>query len=314
MFLGAYSIADIKANFEPGPLQVNILSPKGYGDVNPVLLNISAWMFLDPLKGSENRYVTYSLDGQANVTMTPVYRGVSGSGYYSESLVTSQANLPNLSDGWHAVMVYVKYDYGSSINEGSARVEFLIGKLYSPNPNAPVLRIAYPTYTQVFPEKQPIPYFINISIPPSSWFGNNLLRGEIYSVSYMLDNSTNITTIAGADGGPYGPIVSNGSGPAFVPVFTVNDPTKTLTGSIPAQSIGNHTLIFLIDWSDYGKNYMRSSFGTRFSVSDKISQPINMPSPTPTVPELSWLIIVSLLITPLMAALWQKLKRNTKHE
>jgi hypothetical protein len=216
--------------------------------------------------------------------------------------VTSQANLPNLSDGWHVVMVYVKYDYGSWINEGSARVEFVIDKLYIPNPYAPLLRVEFPTKTQVFPEKQPIPYFINISIP-SSWFGNNL-HGEIYSVSYALDNSTNIIAIAGHDEGLYGQIVMNGSAPAYIPVFTVNYPTIILTGTIPVQSIGNHTLVFLILWSDYGENIMTSTFGTRFSVSDKISQPINMPSqidqtsgPTPAIPELSWLIVVPLLIS-----------------
>ncbi len=100
-------------------------------------------------------------------------------------------------------------------------------------------------------------------------------------VSYVLDNTTNITAIAGRDtarGGPNGPIVINGSTPAFIPVFTVNYPTIILTGTIPAQSPGNHTLVFLILWSDYGDNIMTSNFQTRFSVSDKISQPINMPS------------------------------------
>ena len=129
MFLGAYNIVGVKANFEPGPLQVNIISPTSYWDnTNPVLLNISAIMFLDPLTGSENRSITYSIDGRGNLSMTPIYQGVFGTGGYSYSLVTSQANLPNLSDGWHVIMVYVKYDFGSWINQGSARVEFAIGK------------------------------------------------------------------------------------------------------------------------------------------------------------------------------------------
>ena len=280
MFLGAYNIIGIRANFEPGPVQVTIVSPKSYGsNTNPVLLNISATAFLDPLKSSENRYVTYSIDGQGNLSMTTVYHGVSGSGDYSFSSVTSQVNLPNLPDGWHSVMVYVKYDYGTWINEGSARVEFAIGKPTTLNPNAPFLKVEFPTYTQVFPEKQPIPYFINISIPPS-WFGNSLLHGEIYSVSYVLDNTRNITAIAGSDtskGSPHGPIVINGSTPAFIPVYTINYPTILLTGTIPAQTPGNHTLVFLVLWSDYGDNIMTSNFQTRFSVSDTINQPINVP-------------------------------------
>ena len=115
-------------------------------------------------------------------------------------------------------MVYVKYDCGNWVNEESARVEFPIGKPTTLNPNAPSLKVLFPTYTQVFPEKQPIPYFLNISIPPS-WFGNNLLHGQIYSVSYVLDNTTNVTAIAGSDttkGGPNGPIVINGS---TLPIF-----------------------------------------------------------------------------------------------
>ncbi len=282
MLLGAYNIVGVMANFEPGPLQVTIVSPKSYGyNANPVLLNISVTMFLDPLKGSENRYVTFSIDGQGNLSMTPVYQGVSGSGGYSFSSVTSQVNLPNLSDGWHTVMVYVKYDYGTWTNVGSARVEFAVGKPTTLNPNAPFLKVEFPTYTQVFPEKQPIPYFVNISIPPS-WFGNNLLHGEIYSVSYVLDNTKNIIAIAGSDttkGGPSGPIVINGSTPAYIPVYTVNHPTIILTGTIPAQLPGNHTLAFLILWSDYGDNIMTANFQTRFSVSSEIGQPINLPSP-----------------------------------
>ncbi len=280
MLLGAYNTIGVRANFEPGPVQVTIVSPKSYGSsANPVLLNISIMAFLDPLKSSEKRYITSSIDGKGNVSMTPVYQGVSGSGAYSFSSVTSQVNLPSLPDGWHSVMVYVKYDYGTWINQGSARIEFAVGKPTTLNPNAPFLKVEFPTYTQVFPEKQPIPYFINITIP-SSWFENNLLNGEIYSVSYVLDNTRNIIAIAGSDtskGSPHGPIVINGSTPAFIPVFTVNYPTIILTGTIPSQTTGNHTLLFLILWSDYEDNIMTSNFQTRFSVSDKISQPVNVP-------------------------------------
>lgn len=283
-FLGACNTVGTRANFEPGPVQVTIVSPRSYGNnTNLVLLNISATAFLDPLKSSEKRYFTYSLDGQANVSMTPVYQGVSGSGGYSYSSVNSQAILPNLSEGWHNLMVYVKYDYGSWINEGSARVEFTVGKQITLNPNAPFLKVNIPTYPQVFPTNQPIPYFLNISIP-LSWFGNNLLHGEIYSVSYVLDNSRDITAIAGSDtskGSPHGPVVINGSTPAYIPIYTVNYPTIILTGTIPAQSLGNHTIIFLILWSNYMENIMTSNFQTRFSVSDTISQPTNVPSQIP---------------------------------
>jgi hypothetical protein len=145
MFLGVYNIIVVRANFEPGPVQVTIVSPKSYGsNTNPVLLNISAMAFLDPLKGSENRYISYSIDGKGNLSMTPVYRGVSCSGGYSFSSVTSQVNLPNLPDGWHTVMVYVKYDCGIWINEGSARVEFAVGKPTTLNPNAPFLKVETP--------------------------------------------------------------------------------------------------------------------------------------------------------------------------
>jgi len=236
-------------------------------------------MFLDPLNGSENRYITYSIDGKANVSMAPVYEGVIHNGSYSFSSVTSQVNLPNLSDGWHIIMVYVKYNYGTWTNEGSARVEFVVSKATAPNPNSPLLKAIIPTSPQVFPEKQPIPYFLNISIPPS-WFGNNLLHCEIYSISYVIDNTGIITGIAGADGakGPHGPTVINCSKPAYIPVYTVDLPYITLTGTIPSQSLGNHTMDFQILWSDYGDNIMASNFLTRFSVSDKINQPINTPS------------------------------------
>ena len=275
------SFAFVDANFSPGPVQVFISSPNSSGsNTNPILLKISALMFLDPLNSSENRYIAYSVDGQANVAMTPVYQGVINDGGYSFSSVTSQADLPNLPEGWHVIMVYVKYDYGTWKNEGSARVEFAVGRPTAPNPNSPLLKAIIPANSQIFPEKQPIPYFLNISIPPS-WFGNNPLDGEIYSVSYVLDNSRNITGIAGADAakGPHGPIVINGSKPAYIPVYTVNHPYIILTGTIPAQPLGNHTMSFQVLWSDYRDNIMKSNFLTRFSVSDKISQPINTPLP-----------------------------------
>lgn len=242
-------------------------------------------MFLDPLEGSENRYITYSIDGQANVAMTPTYQGVTKEGSYQFSSVTSQATLPNLPDGWHTIMVHVKYDYGSWTNEGSARVEFCIGKPTTPNPNSPLIRINIPASPQVFPEKQPIPYFLNITIPPS-WFGNSMLNCKIYAVSYTLDTSRIITGIAGADAakGPHGPIVINSSTPAYIPIYTVNHPNIILTGTIPPQTLGNHTMTFQILWSDYGDNIMTSYFLTRFSVSDGISQPINLPSQAAQTP------------------------------
>ena len=64
-------------------------------------------------------------------------------------------------------------------------------------------------------------------------------------------------------------------------MYTVNYPTIILTGIIPAQSPGDHTIIFLILWSDYGDNIVASNFQSRFSVSDTISQPINVPSQIP---------------------------------
>ena len=96
----------------------------------------------------------------------------------------------------------------------------------------------------------------------------------------------------------------NGTTLAPIPLFTVNHPTIILTGTIPAQSLGNHTMIFVILWSDYGENLMTSNFATRIYVSKETSQPTSMPSqvvqtsgPTPTVPEISWLVVLALLLT-----------------
>jgi hypothetical protein len=319
IFLGAYNISGVKANFEPGPVQVNIISPKSYGNItNPILLNVSATMFLDPLKDSENRFFTYSIDGQKNVTMTPVYQGVFGSGGYMYSSVASQAELSDISNGWHSIMVYVEYDYGTFVNTGSARVEFVVGKPTSFNPNAPFLTVNSPMYTQVFQENQLIPYDLNISIP-SAWFQNNLLNGKIYSVSYVLDNTTEVHAIAGSDaakGGPEGPIVMNGSTPAYIPAFTAENPTIILTGKLPVQSLGNHTIHWLILWSDYGDNLMTANFQNRFLVSNEISQVSNSAietTPTPTVPELSRLVVLPLFISLFAIAVALKIKRRKTH-
>ena len=206
--------------------------------------------------------------------MTPIYQGVFSSSSFTFSQVTAQANLPNLSDGWHTIMVYGKYHYATWDNTGSARVEFLVGKPTASNSNAPSLAVNSPKHAQAYAENQPIPYALNITLP-ASWFqSSSHLQGKIYSVDYTLDNSKNITAIAGSDpakAGPDGPPVMNGSTPAWIPAFSAQNPNIILTGTLPAQTSGNHTLLLMILWSDYGDNIMTANFASHFSVGNSQS-------------------------------------------
>lgn len=113
LLLGLWVVGEVKANFSPGPPQVTIISPTNNSPTtNIVSLKVTITVFLDKLTTSEHRWIAYSLDGQNNVTMSPNYQGVSGSGEFQYSTVTAEATLFGLSEGYHSLAVYAKYDYG----------------------------------------------------------------------------------------------------------------------------------------------------------------------------------------------------------
>ena len=260
------------ANPSPGPPNVSIYSPTSYGrNSNNVFLNVTVETFQDSLKSSENRWIAYSLDNQNNITLIPNYQGESISSGYPFSVVTANTVLW-VPDGWHNITVYAKNDYDGWIIEGKARVDFVVGTPKGPNPTAPLVFINSPNNTQVYEENLPVPYSFTISVP-YSWFQNNQVAGELYSVFYTLDNSTNLITVAGRDminGG----LVINESKPAFIPVFTIENPTVNLTGTIPPQPLGKHTIMVYLFWKDYENNNPTSNhFLSHFSVGNQTAQP-----------------------------------------
>ncbi len=282
LFAVALVIADLKvvevakANFKPGPIDISIISPKN-DDVttNTVPIKVSIIVFVDPLNTSEHRWIAYSLDGQNNVTMIPNYQGVSGSGLFQYSTVTAEGTLSNLPEGYHSLVVYAKYDYGSRINEGATRIKFSVGYptgLPPPDECTPALTINYPDQNQNFSENSRISFSITIT---KAIAGSGTLR----TVGYTLDK--NLTIIAGENltdaNGPRSEIVFNESFPAFIPPFMKNNPNITLTGYLPTLSIGSHKMQIFLFYYGLMDKYAQTTFSniTYFSVGNQTNQQSN---------------------------------------
>ena len=276
LLLGLWVVGEVKANFSPGPPQVTIISPTNNGyTTSMVSLKVTITDFLDKLTTSEHRWIAYSLDGQNNVTMAPNYQGVSGSGEFQHSTVTAEATLFGLSDGYHSLAVYAKYDYGTWVNEGGASRKFSVGfpvGLPPTDENTPIITINNPSQSQTFEENSMVPYFISITKPTGGF-------GSIRTIGYTLDKS--LTIIAGEDiksaDGPRSGFVFNGSFPAFVPQFMGDRKNVTLTGYLPSLSAGSHKMQVFVYYYDPGDDYAQTTLSgiSYFSVGNQTTQPPN---------------------------------------
>ena len=189
LLLGLCIVGEANANFKPSPVDITINSPTNNGvTTSTVSLKVTITVFLDMLNTSEHRWVAYSLDGQDNVTMSPNYQGVSGSGEFQYSTVTAEGTLVGLSEGWHSLAVYAKYDYGNWVNEGAEKIKFSVGTpvgLPPPDENTPIIIINYPSQDQNFEEDSRVPFLITITKPIAGF-------GSIRTIGYTLDKSRTI--------------------------------------------------------------------------------------------------------------------------
>ncbi|HLN45942.1 MAG TPA: hypothetical protein VK209_09585 [Candidatus Sulfotelmatobacter sp.] len=303
-----------KANFKPGPIDISIISPKN-DDVttNTVPIKVSIIVFLDPLKTSDYRWIAYSLDGQSNVTMIPNYQGVSGSGLFQYSTVTAEGTLSNLPEGYHSLVVYAKYDYGSRINEGATRIKFSVGYPASLPPSdeyTPTITIDNPNQNQNFNEDSRISFSITIT---KAIAGSCTLR----TVGYTLDK--NLTDIAGENlksaNGPRSEIVFNDSFPAFIPPFINNNPNITLTGYLPALSTGTHKMQVFLFYYDPIDEYAQTALSniTYFSVGNQIDQQSNSRIDLSIQPFITTLIVACIVLV-IIISLGLLIYRKHNHE
>ncbi len=308
LLLASFLVNVTNANFKPSPVEISIISPaQSRPNSSTVPINVSITVFLDYLNSSEHRWVAYSLDGQQNVTMSPKYHGVSGSGEFQSSTVTAEGILSGLSEGYHSLTVYAKYDYGTWINEGVAKAKFSVGvpvSLPLTDEYTPIITINSPSPNQSFEKATTVPFSITITKPTGG-------LGSIRTVGYGVDG--NLTIIAGenikyANAPPTG-FVFNGSVPAYPPIFMGNSKTVTLTGYLPSLIEGSHKIHVFIFYYEPSNDYCQTtdSGTTTFYVGNQIIQPNDLASPTPTVPELSFFIILPLLISMFSVAVITKL-------
>jgi hypothetical protein len=265
-----------RANFSPSPIDITINSPTNNGNTtSTVSLKVTITVFLDLLNTSENRWIAYSLDGQDNVTMSPNYQGISGSGEFQYSTVTAEGTLFGLSEGWHSLAVFAKYDYGNWVNEGAAKIKFSVGTpagLPPPDENTPIITLNYPSQDKNFEENSVVPFLITITKPIGGF-------GGIRTIGYTLDKSR--TIVAGENlqypDDPRSEIVFNGSFPAFVPPFMGNSQNITLSGYLPSLPTGSHKMqIFVFYYDPMGKYAQKAvSNISYFSVGNQTIQPPN---------------------------------------
>ena len=126
------------------------------------------------------------------MTLSPKYRGVSGSGEFQYSTVTAEGTLSGLSEGYHSLTVYAKYDYGTWINEGVAKAKFSVGVPVGLPPTdeyTPIITINSPSPNQNFEKATTVPFSITITKPTSG-------SGNIRTVGYAMEGG-NLTIIAG---------------------------------------------------------------------------------------------------------------------
>lgn len=144
LLIGLSIIGLVRANPNPVPAPMSIgvwYSP----DKNPTVLNVDITVCYDT--NNCTREAWYSLDGQENVSIPLVFKGMIGlGGDFPASQVTAQVKTPVLS-GAHTIKVSVKYDYGDSVNHHgfvlTGSKTLYIGQP-EPTPTPPLLTIISP--------------------------------------------------------------------------------------------------------------------------------------------------------------------------
>ena len=214
-----------------------------------------------------------------------------------------------------------------------------------PDKTPPQIIINTPQKNQTFTVNSTIPYSITIKIP-SSWFENQSVgsHGSLHSVSYSIDGSESLVTVAGvilANGSTIASQVArNGSEPAFIPTFSEENPVVNLTGTLPALPIGRHNIMVWVSWlslyhpTDTPQNYYgwqtsvyeypmaTHSNITAFSVVNKtvetdnsFTEPVNRPQESEVFPTTLFLVAFMATVALVVAGLLvyhKKHKRKTK--
>jgi hypothetical protein len=256
---------ETKCNFSPSNLIIHINSPtKNAYTTNQTILSITINVIYDPLNGSDNRWIAYSLDGKENQLMTPKYQGVSWSNGFPTSVVTAQATLNGLSEGSHSITISAKYYYDNWINEGNSNVQLTVG--YSPEP---AITVNSPHENQSFIETSNIPYSINVSVP-HPWFLNNQTIGSLFSIGYSMDNNSIVVLAKEA--------AYNGTKNALTNNLSIEKPYLLLNGTLPTLPTGNHAMAIYVAWAypSNGSYHTSKSEIRLFSVHKEIAKPLDL--------------------------------------
>lgn len=171
----------------------------------------------------------------------------------------------------------------------------------TPDTSLPKIDIILPENNTVFNQTD-ISYSIVI-IKPASWFNYGPWNGQIFSVTYSLDNGAE-TTIAMKEFDSYESLTSK-------------EPVK-LQGTLTGLTDGNHTFQVLLFGVSYYQDpnqmkgvpsnyYIRNNVSANFAINTALESEV---SPTPTMPELPMLAMIPLLAGMLIATTIIRVKKH----
>ena len=138
LLIGTVFVEEVKANPHIGPTDpsISILSPRySQNETNSLVLHFTVEVVGDWDFNSCSRQAWYSLDGQANNSVTLTYEGQERVLGYPTSLVSGTTDLPDLNGFWHTIQVSIKYDYGNYTLNGHESFTFQTGMPSNYNPN-----------------------------------------------------------------------------------------------------------------------------------------------------------------------------------
>ena len=176
-------LENARANFIP-TVNVDITSPKNgttYETI-PVLnvsINFYAW-------GNRSKYIVYSLDNSANITLTGTFYSVDEILGFSSSTV-----LPNLSGGKHSIKVYAWVDIENSAftNYASSEVTFFLNKqkTYDPLIIPPTILVSFPQNNSEIGSNS-INLVFNVSAPRAVDAVSSQLTNIYYKGDWQTEN------------------------------------------------------------------------------------------------------------------------------
>jgi hypothetical protein len=225
--------------------------------------------------------ISYCLDFGAIVTFVNFTESGSYVSFTHQSVKSLRVNstLSNLAEGKHTLKAY-SVDFWGRIM--STETTFLVNTSYV----SPKVSIVSPQGNQVYTRSE---------IPFSFW-----VNSDFKSAYYYLDNEHE----AAIDS---------------IYAFSPPVPGRTISGTIISGNLtlsnlseGKHDILFYVTFNDIYHKYPIMTSSHFFVNTTKTENNLPLDNQTPSVPELSWLIILPLLVTILSFVVAKRFMKNER--